>query len=137
MPVSAIGDGKVTFAGRKRNYGKIVMIRHYNGYRTYYGQLSRIGKGISPGIKVGQGDVIGYAGSTGLATGPHLHFEMMVNNKPINPLGVKVAEGKLLPKAVLAKIYVYRKQLSHKLASIIPETFVAAGDNRKETANGV
>jgi murein DD-endopeptidase MepM/ murein hydrolase activator NlpD len=136
-PISAIGAGKVTFAGRKGSYGKIVMIRHYNGYKTYYGHLSRIGKGISPGVKVGQGEVIGYVGSTGLATGPHLHFEMRVNNKPINPIEVKVAKGKLLPKTVLAKFYVYRKQLSHKLASIIPETFMAAGDNRRETANGV
>ncbi|MDA8337834.1 MAG: peptidoglycan DD-metalloendopeptidase family protein, partial [Nitrospiraceae bacterium] len=74
-PVSAIGDGTVVFAGKKGQYGNLVIIKHPNGYKTYYGHLSRFG-GIKSGTKVRQGQIIGYVGSTGLATGPHLHYEM-------------------------------------------------------------
>src|SRR3990172_7547244 len=75
-PVSAVGDGTVTFSGYKGDYGKLVIIKHPNGYKTYYGHLSRIGKGITPGVKVGQSEIIGYVGSNSLLTGPHLHYEM-------------------------------------------------------------
>jgi len=87
-PVSALGDGVAVFAGRRGGYGNLVVIRHRNGYSTCYGHLSRIVKGISKGRKVAQGDVIGYVGSTGLATGPHLHFEMRVAGRPVNPLKI-------------------------------------------------
>ncbi|MDO9585036.1 MAG: peptidoglycan DD-metalloendopeptidase family protein [Syntrophales bacterium] len=136
-PVSAVGDGTATFSGYKGDYGKLVIIRHPNGYKTYYGHLSRIGKGIARGVKVRQEDVIGYVGSTGLATGPHLHYEMRVNNKPLNPLRIKVAKGKPLPEAVLAEFSAYSNHLSKVLASIMPENVVAAKDNRRGAADGV
>ena len=135
-PVSAVGDGTVTFSGYQGGYGKLVMIRHHNGYRTCYGHLSRIGKGITPGVKIDQGEVIGYVGSTGLATGPHLHYEMSVNNKPVNSLRIKIPSGESLPEVVLAEFGAFREQLSKRLASITPESILATGNNRKESADG-
>jgi murein DD-endopeptidase MepM/ murein hydrolase activator NlpD len=88
-PVSALGDGVVRFAGRRGGYGNLVIIRHGNGYNTWYGHLSRIAKHLRCGTKVAQGDVIGRVGSTGLATGPHLHFEMRVAERAVNPLAVR------------------------------------------------
>jgi len=130
-PVSAVGDGAVTFSGYKGDYGKLVIIRHPNGYNTYYGHLSRIGKGIAPGIKVSQGEVIGYVGSTGLATGPHLHYEMRVNGAPFNPLRLKVPNGARIPKALMAEFRKVSNQMSENLASIIPSNIVATKDKRR------
>lgn len=136
-PVSAVGYGTVTFSGYQGGgYGKLVMIKHHNGYRTCYGHLSRIGKGITPGAKIDQGEVIGYVGSTGLATGPHLHYEMSVNNKLLNPLRLKSPSGEPLPEVALVGFGTFREQLSKKLASITPESILATGNNRKESADG-
>ena len=88
-PVSSIGDGVVTFSGRKGGFGKFVSIRHVNGYASYYGHLSRYGSGIRRGTRVRQGQVIGYVGSTGLSTGPHLDFRCTLNSKFINFMSIK------------------------------------------------
>jgi murein DD-endopeptidase MepM/ murein hydrolase activator NlpD len=135
-PVSAVGVGTVTFSGYQGGYGKLVEIRHHNGYRTCYGHLSRICKGITPGVKIDQGEVIGYVGSTGLATGPHLHYEISVNNKPVNPLRIKIPNGEPLPEVALAEFGSFREQLSKRLASITPESILATGNNRKDSADG-
>ena len=135
-PVSAVGDGTVTFSGYQGGYGKLVTIRHHNGYRTCYGHLSRIVKGITSGVKIDQGEVIGYVGSTGLATGPHLHYEMSVNNKLVNPLRINSPSGEPLPEVALAEFGAFREQLSKRLASITPESILATKDNRKEPADG-
>jgi murein DD-endopeptidase MepM/ murein hydrolase activator NlpD len=84
--VRATGDGRVEFAGRKSNYGLLVALRHNGGYGTYYAHLSRFARGIRPGARVAQGDIVGYVGQTGWATGPHLHYEFHVNNQNRNPL---------------------------------------------------
>jgi murein DD-endopeptidase MepM/ murein hydrolase activator NlpD len=89
-PVSAIGNGTVTFKGWKGGYGNLVEIRHMNNFKTRYGHLSRFAKGMYQGKKVKMGEVIGYVGSTGLSTGPHLHFELHKNGVPMNPLKVDV-----------------------------------------------
>ena len=89
-PVSSIGQGRVTFAGTKGGYGRLVEIRHPNGYKTRYGHLSKIAGGVIVGKHVSMGELIGYVGRSGLATGPHLHFEFYVNNSPINPLKIKI-----------------------------------------------
>ncbi len=86
-PVHALGEGTVTFAGWKGGYGKYVRIKHPNGFQTGYGHLSKIA--VKSGQKVSQGQIIGYVGATGLATGPHLHFEMFKGNTFVNPLTVK------------------------------------------------
>jgi murein DD-endopeptidase MepM/ murein hydrolase activator NlpD len=93
-PVRAAGEGKVTFAGSKGGYGNAVFIQHGGSYTTVYGHLSRFGRGIRSGTRVRQGRIIGYVGSTGLATGPHLHFEFRVNGVHRNPLTVKLPDGK-------------------------------------------
>lgn len=88
-PVVSIGDGEVIFAGWKNGFGNQVIIRHNSAYTTYYGHLLRFGKGIKKGRKVKQGEVIGYVGSTGLATGPHLDFRITKNGKFVNFLQLK------------------------------------------------
>lgn len=130
-PVSAVGDGTVTFSGYKGDYGRLVMIKHPNGYKTYYGHLSRIGKGIAAGAKVRQGDIIGHVGSTGLATGPHLHYEMRVNEKPFNPLSLKVPSGEPIPKGLRAEFEKVKVQMSENLASIMPSSIMATKDKRR------
>jgi murein DD-endopeptidase MepM/ murein hydrolase activator NlpD len=89
-PISAIGDGVVSYAGWKGSYGHFVEIRHARGFTSRYGHLRNYGKGIKTGQRVRQGQIIGYVGSTGLATGPHLHFELLRNSSWVNPLKVIV-----------------------------------------------
>jgi murein DD-endopeptidase MepM/ murein hydrolase activator NlpD len=87
-PVHATADGTVKFAGRKGGGGNMVTVRHTNGYETNYLHLSRFGKGVRRGSRVSQGQVIGYVGSTGLSTGPHLDYRVTLNGKWINPLAI-------------------------------------------------
>ena len=89
--VRATGDGVVEFVGRDhRGYGNLVVLRHQSRYSTWYGHLSRFAKGIRRGSRVAQGEIIGHVGSTGLATGPHLHYEFRINGVHQNPLRVVV-----------------------------------------------
>jgi murein DD-endopeptidase MepM/ murein hydrolase activator NlpD len=88
-PVLAIGDGRVTQAGNENGSGRIVRIVHNSVYSTAYLHLSRFGAGISPGAYVKQGDIIGYVGSSGLSTGPHLDFRFYRNGSPVDPLSVE------------------------------------------------
>jgi murein DD-endopeptidase MepM/ murein hydrolase activator NlpD len=124
-PVSASGDGTVIFTGRKGGYGNLVILRHGNGYKTYYGHLSRTAKGIRPGRKVEQGQVIAYVGMTGLATGPHLHYEMRINNRPVNPLSVKIPHGNTVPRSARAEFRQVRDAMDAKLAAMPADTYVA------------
>lgn len=87
-PVMSIGDGTVVFAGRKGNEGNMVKIKHNSVYTTAYLHLSKFGKGIKSGVRVSQGQIIGYVGSTGRSTGPHLDFRIWKNGSPVNPLKV-------------------------------------------------
>lgn len=84
-PVRATGDGSVAFAASRGGYGNLVEVQHPNGYSTRYAHLSRIAGGVAPGRMVSQGDVIGYVGMTGLATGPHLHYEVRRRGRPVDP----------------------------------------------------
>jgi len=95
-PIYAGGNGIVEFAGYNGGYGKFIKIRHNNEYKTAYAHLSGFKKGIGKGVRVNQGDVIGYVGSTGRSTGPHLHYEIIFQNKQINPLKLKLPSGKKL-----------------------------------------
>lgn len=98
-PVRATGDGKIIHRARKGGYGKTVIIRHDRGYSTLYAHLSRYGRGQRVGSYVKQKQVIGYVGSTGLSTGPHLHYEFRVGGVHKNPLTVKLPDSKPLPKS--------------------------------------
>ncbi|GAV20370.1 murein DD-endopeptidase MepM [Mariprofundus micogutta] len=99
-PVHSIGDGYVTFAGWKGGYGRIVQIRHNNrNHTTFYAHLRKYGKGIKKGVRIRQGRVIGYVGMSGLATGPHLHFEFRSRGRAVNPLTIKHPPAKPIEKA--------------------------------------
>jgi murein DD-endopeptidase MepM/ murein hydrolase activator NlpD len=95
-PILAAGNGTIEEAGRKGYNGNYVRIRHANGYQTAYSHMSRFAPGVSPGVRVRQGQVIGYVGSTGLSSGPHLHFEILVNNQFVNPLSIEVPRERQL-----------------------------------------
>jgi murein DD-endopeptidase MepM/ murein hydrolase activator NlpD len=92
-PVVSIGDGRVTRAGWNGGFGKYVEIRHNNVYTTCYGHLSGYGKGVRKGARVRQGQVIGYVGSTGLSTGPHLDFRVKKFGSYVNPLRMDYPKG--------------------------------------------
>ena len=91
--VKATGDGVVEFAGRQGGYGNVVVLRHQSKYTTWYGHLSAFAKGLHKGKRVAQGEVIAYVGATGLATGPHLHYEFRINDVHQNPLRVAMPEA--------------------------------------------
>lgn len=102
-PIRTTGDGKVVHAGNKGGYGRAVVIQHGATYRSLYAHMSRIGSGIRVGTRVSQGQVIGYVGSSGLATGPHLHFEFLVNGVHRNPLTVPLPRAEPVPDSEMAR----------------------------------
>ena len=95
-PILAAGKGVIEHAGRKGQYGNYVRIRHANGYQSTYAHMSRLGRGVRQGVKVRQGQIIGYVGSTGLSSGPHLHYEILVNKRFVNPMSIKVPKERQL-----------------------------------------
>jgi len=101
-PIIAAGDGEVVEAGWRRGYGNHTAIRHANGYVTSYSHQSAFASGIRPGVKVRQGQVIGYVGSTGLSTGPHCHFEVLVNGTQVDPMRIRLPDNKSLSGEALA-----------------------------------
>ncbi|HCJ67207.1 MAG TPA: peptidase M23 [Elusimicrobia bacterium] len=117
-PVASIGDGIVTFCGWESGYGRLVIVRHNNVYSSYYGHLSRYGRGIKTGVKVKQGQVIGYVGATGLATGPHLDFRMKKYGQFVNFLKIKLPSVKLIRKEEIAKFEEMKKEKLTQLARI-------------------
>jgi murein DD-endopeptidase MepM/ murein hydrolase activator NlpD len=129
-PVSAVGDGTVTQAGYKGQNGRQVVIRHPNGYVTYYGHLSRIQKGVRSGAKITQGQVIGYVGSTGLATGPHLDYRIKLNGKFIDPMRLKMPRGGSVPAALMAEFEALKDLMDTRLASI--SVVASSGDAREK-----
>tara|TARA_R110002050_G_scaffold9504_1_gene33383 strand:- start:545461 stop:547020 length:1560 start_codon:yes stop_codon:yes gene_type:complete len=97
-PILATGDGKVDFVGNKGGYGRTVILSHNGKYTTLYAHMSKFKKGVNRGSRVKQGDVIGYLGMSGLATGPHLHYEFRINGVHRNPLTVVLPKAEALPK---------------------------------------
>jgi len=121
-PVHAAGDGRVSFAGRRGGYGNALVLAHSNSVSTLYGHMSRFAKHIRVGSHVQQGDVIGYVGMTGLATGPHLHYEYLVNGVHKNPQTVQLAGAEPLRADALRK---FRSDAAPLLAALPPETYAA------------
>ncbi|KAF1687066.1 hypothetical protein B1992_06580 [Pseudoxanthomonas broegbernensis] len=113
-PIMAAGDARVQFVGQQRGYGNVVILDHGRGHTTLYAHMSRFGK-IKRGQQVAQGSVIGYVGSTGMATGPHLHYEFRVNGAHRNPLSVTMPPPEPLKGAELAA---FRAQAAPALARI-------------------
>ncbi|HQI82690.1 MAG TPA: peptidoglycan DD-metalloendopeptidase family protein, partial [Deltaproteobacteria bacterium] len=101
-PVVALGDGRVTSCGWSRGFGKTITVRHPAGYMSHYGHLSRFAKGIKKGRKIAQGEVIGYVGATGYATGPHLDFRVQHKGRYVNPLRLRQVNGPALGGRALA-----------------------------------
>jgi murein DD-endopeptidase MepM/ murein hydrolase activator NlpD len=125
-PIYAAGDGVIAEADRKGGYGNYVRVKHSNSYETAYGHTSRFAKGIHAGVHVKQGQVIAYVGSTGQSTGPHLHYEILVNGAQVNPSGVKFRTGQTLQGKDLVA---FKKDVNHihsALATLPQKSQVAA-----------
>ena len=127
-PIKASGDGKVIFKGWKGGYGRTIIIKHGTKYTTLYGHLSKYRGSVKSGSRVKQGQIIGYVGKSGLATGPHLHYEFRVNGVHRNPVTVKLPDSAPITKA-------YRSDFKSKTADILAElntyskTILALRDN--------
>lgn len=122
-PVRATADGFVTKAGREGGYGNLVELRHVNGIRTRYGHLKGFAAGVRAGERVRQGQTIGYVGSTGLSTGPHLHYELLVNGRATNPQRRDAGAGEPVAAARRAQFDAARSEL---LALLEPPTLATA-----------
>jgi murein DD-endopeptidase MepM/ murein hydrolase activator NlpD len=101
-PIYASGNGSVEKAGWESGYGKYIRLKHNYGYETAYGHMTAFARGIEPGVKVRQGQLIGYVGSTGLSTGAHVHYEIIVNGRLVDPMRIKLPRGRVLEGMVLA-----------------------------------
>lgn len=110
-PILAAGAGVVELSGRNRGYGNYLRLRHNREYATAYGHLARFAVGMNPGRRVEQGEVIGYVGATGLATGPHLHYELLRAGRQINPLGVEVVGADPLRGPALRRFMARRDEI--------------------------
>jgi murein DD-endopeptidase MepM/ murein hydrolase activator NlpD len=124
-PVVAIGDGQVTFSGTRGGYGRMVEVRHNDGYVSRYAHFSKIPKDIRVGKSISRGEVVGYVGQTGHATGPHLHFEMLKKGRKINFLDLKLASADRLTGSELQEFLAMRDK---KLA-LLQGTIAAASEN--------
>ena len=125
-PIKATGDGTVIFAGSNGGYGRSIMLKHGSIYTTVYAHMSRFAKGITKGKHVDQGDVIGYVGSSGLATGPHLHYEFRVNGVHRDPLTVKLPKALRIPDTQLARFKLQTAPLLAMLDNKTGTKFAAA-----------
>ncbi|CAG8868864.1 hypothetical protein PS726_06337 [Pseudomonas fluorescens] len=114
-PIKAAGDGKVLLAGRRGGYGNTVVLQHGNTYTTLYGHMQGFAKGVKTGGTVKQGQVIGYIGTTGLSTGPHLHYEFQVNGVHVDPLGQKVAMADPISKGERARFLAQSQPLMARM----------------------
>jgi murein DD-endopeptidase MepM/ murein hydrolase activator NlpD len=100
-PIFASGNGTVEKAGWEGGYGKYIRLRHNNGYETAYGHMTAFVRGMEPGVRVRQGQVIGFVGSTGLSTGAHVHYEILVNGRFVDPMRIRLPRGRMLEGPVL------------------------------------
>ncbi|MDA5192340.1 M23 family metallopeptidase [Govanella unica] len=127
-PIMAAGDGVIERAGPFSSYGNYVRVRHTNSYSTAYAHMSRVAAGISPGTRVRQGQVIGYVGTTGRSTGPHLHYEVLAANTQVNPLSLKLPTGRELGGRQLASFKTYQASLHTEIAALPLNSQVAMAD---------
>ncbi len=128
-PIKAAGDGVVERADRYGSFGNYIRIRHANGYKTAYAHLKSFRKGVRKGKRVRQGDIIGYVGTTGRSTGPHLHYEVHLNGKAVNPQKLKIATGKQLTGAALDRFRLERDRIDlMRTPAAEPEPLFAEGE---------
>ena len=115
-PIYASGNGVIEKVGLESGYGKYIRIRHTNGYETAYGHMTAFARGVEEGTRVRQGQVIGFVGSTGLSTGSHLHYEILVNGRFVDPMRIKLPRGRVLDGPVLAGFEKERERLDSIMA---------------------
>lgn len=137
-PIWAVSDGVVTFCGWNKGFGRQVIIRHLNGYQTYYGHLSGFGPGIRKGVRVKQQQIIGYVGSTGLSTGPHLDYRLSKNGRFRNPLKETFPAGLPIDKREMEKFIPIRDEMLLRLQEgpIDSEAIKGRGDQRESIERG-
>jgi murein DD-endopeptidase MepM/ murein hydrolase activator NlpD len=129
-PIFAAGTGTIEEIGLKGGYGKYVRIRHANGYETAYGHMTAFARSLDVGSKVRQGQVIGFVGSTGLSTGTHVHYEILINDRFVNPMTVKLPRGRVLDGATLVQFERDRDQLDSVMVHApSPHTASAPGNS--------
>lgn len=137
-PIYAAGAGQIERIGWAGGYGNSITIRHNKEYATLYGHMSGFAPGMTQGRRVKQGDVIGYVGSTGMSTGPHLHYEVHLNSKPIDPLSLKLPSRQRLQGPELARYLDYVKTLNARFQALAKNGATGAGlaSAETETDNG-
>ena len=128
-PIMAAGDGVVQYAGRRGSYGHYIRIRHPNQYQTVYAHMSGYAEGISRGTRVKQGEVIGYVGSTGRSTGPHLHYEVRYAGSPVNPKEIDSPPGRKLEGEELQRFMASKNNLEELYASLGDDKHLARTDD--------
>jgi murein DD-endopeptidase MepM/ murein hydrolase activator NlpD len=124
-PVMAAGAGTILFMGWSNGYGNFVKIDHGSGYATGYGHLSRFAPGMKRGARVRQGQIFAYSGMTGMATGPHLHYDTFVQGTQVNPLTLKMAQGRSLTGKDLRLFQEKRLEIDNLVANATLEAKVA------------
>ena len=117
-PIMASGNGVVEMAQKYKGYGNYILLKHNSTFKTAYAHLSKYGRNIRRGVRVSQGQIIGYVGSTGMSTGPHLHYEVIKNGKKINSQRLKLPTGKILNNEARNKFEVERIKIDVRLAEL-------------------
>lgn len=119
-PIKASGDGVVDFVGTQNGYGNVVVLKHWSNYSTAYGHMSRFAGGLHRGQKVAQGDVIGYVGATGWATGPHLHYEFRIGGHATDPMALKNLQQQPLTPGEMSRFKMAAAEMSHRFSLLSP-----------------
>ncbi len=117
-PIMAAGTGHIEYVGTNGGAGKYIRIKHLNGYKTSYSHLSSYASGMQKNVRVKQGQTIGYVGSTGLSTGPHLHYEVIFNGEKINPMKMKLPSGKKLKGTNLNNFLAEKDRINNEISKI-------------------
>lgn len=133
-PIYAAGDGVIAVAEFKGAYGKYVQIRHTGEYATAYAHMSGFAKGMAPGRRIRQGQVVGYVGTTGRSTGPHLHYEVLRHGKQTNPMRVVMPTGRKLAGAELARFAATRADIERRLVALSATARIAAVGQKADSA---
>jgi murein DD-endopeptidase MepM/ murein hydrolase activator NlpD len=135
-PIMVAGDGTVARAGFYGGYGRYVRLRHSRDYETAYGHMSAFARGIRPGVRVRQGQVIGYVGSSGASTGPHLHYEVMVSGAQIDPMSMRVPTGRNLDGGALRAFEAERDRIDALRNAQSKAFLIFTSASYKSTASG-
>jgi murein DD-endopeptidase MepM/ murein hydrolase activator NlpD len=117
-PIMASGDGVIESASYRSDYGNVVRLRHSGNYSTLYAHMRRFAQGMRPGVRVKQGQVIGYVGSTGLSTGPHLHYEVLHHGRNLNPGSIKSQPNRILQGPELERFMTAKAELETRFAAL-------------------